>query len=129
MSIVGGQNLDGIILVVRLLLAAVLVVAGTAKAFDLEGSRRSLRDFGIPEGLTGLFSFVLPFLEIGLGLALIPVATAWYGATGALALLTVFTGAIVAKLAKGEAASCHCFGKLETGPIGWSTIDRNVVLM
>jgi peroxiredoxin/uncharacterized membrane protein YphA (DoxX/SURF4 family) len=125
----GGQPLDGIILIVRLLLAVVLVVAGTAKAFDLEGSRKSLRDFGVPDGLTGLFSYFLPFLEIGLALALIPVASAWYGAAGALALLVVFTGAIVAKLARGEAASCHCFGKLETGPIGWETIVRNVVLM
>ena len=129
MSLIGVQNLDGSILIVRLLLAAVLIVAGTAKAFDLEGSRRSLRDFGVPDGLTGLFSFALPFLEIGLGLALIPAATAWYGATGALALLVVFTGAIVAKLAKGEAASCHCFGKLETGPIGWKTIARNVAFI
>ena len=37
-----------VLLLARLLLAAVFLVAGLAKLADLAGSRQALRDFGVP---------------------------------------------------------------------------------
>src|SRR5215207_7375676 len=99
----------------RLLLAGVFGVAGVAKLRDLEGSRRGVRDFGVPEGLTGPLGIVLPLAE--LAVALVPAATAWWGALGAAGLLLVFVAAIGTNLARGRRPDCRCFGQIASGPI------------
>jgi len=118
-----------VLLVARLLLAAVFGVAGIAKAMDPDGSRRAMISFGIPEKLAPLFGRGLPALEILIAIALIPLAAAWLGAIAALALLLAFGVGIAVNLARGQSPDCHCFGQLHSEPVQWSTLARNVVLM
>jgi uncharacterized membrane protein YphA (DoxX/SURF4 family) len=40
--------MDNILLIARLLLAAVFILAGLAKLADLRGSRQAIIDFGLP---------------------------------------------------------------------------------
>lgn len=128
MPFVTEQILDGGLLASRLGLAAVLCVAGVAKLFDRDGSRRSMIDFGVPRQFATFFGGLLPVLEIIVASALVPLASAWFGGLGALFLLAVFTVGVAIKLRRGESTDCHCFGQLQSGPIGWSTLVRNLLL-
>ena len=116
------------LLLARLLLAAVFLVAGFAKLADLAGSRRALRDFGVPAMIADPAGVLLPVAELAVAVALAPAATAWWGALGALALLLLFVAGIGASLARGRTPDCHCFGQLHATPIGWRTVARNLGL-
>ena len=117
-----------ILLSSRLALTLVFGVAGVAKLRDRAGSRRSLREFGVPRFLTSPLAFLLPLVELASAAALLPAASAWWGATGAGALLALFSVAIIVNLARGRTPDCHCFGKLHSEPVGWGTVARNLVL-
>jgi peroxiredoxin/uncharacterized membrane protein YphA (DoxX/SURF4 family) len=109
----------------RLILASVFIIAGIGKLLDLDGSRRAVQEFGIPSPWARIAGSLLPIIEIGIGLALIPLVTAWWSAVGALLLLLLFVGAISVTLAEGRKPKCHCFGVFHSTPIGWSTLVRN----
>jgi peroxiredoxin len=120
--------MDIVLLLARLLLAAVFVVAGIAKLTDREGSRRAVANFGVPTALAAPLGILLPLAELAVAVALIPTSTAFWGAVGALALLLLFVAGIGANLARGRRPDCHCFGQLHSAPAGWSTLARNGVL-
>src|SRR5215204_1267511 len=120
--------MDVSLLIARLLLALVFVVAGVAKLADRKGSRQAIIDFGLPAALGTPLGIFLPLAELGVAATLIPTATAWWGAVGALALLLLFVMGIAANLARGKKPDCHCFGQLHSAPAGWKTLLRNGVL-
>jgi len=120
--------MDIVILFARLLLVGVFVVAGIAKLSDREGSRKAVAGFGVPPYLAAPIGILLPLAELVVAVALIPAATALWGAVGALALLLLFVAGIGANLARGRRPDCHCFGQLHSSPAGWSTLARNGVL-
>jgi methylamine dehydrogenase accessory protein MauD len=112
----------------RLLLAGLFAAAGVAKLADREGSRRAIVDFGVPSALAAPLGLLLPLGELAVAAALIPASTAWWGALGALALLSLFVAGIAANLARGRKPECHCFGQLHSAPLGRKTLARNGVL-
>ena len=120
--------MDLVLLVARLLLATVFAVAGLAKLADLAGSRRAMRDFGLPARLAALAGTLLPLAELAVAVALVARPSAWWGALGALALLLLFVAGIGVSLARGRRPDCHCFGQIHSAPAGWQTLARNGVL-
>src|SRR3954453_20960534 len=102
---------------VRFLVVIVFAIAGLAKLADRAGSRRALIEFGLPEALAVPLGFILPAAELIVAVTLVPAATAWWGALGALLLLLTFTIAIGANLALGRRPDCHCFGQLSSAPV------------
>src|SRR5215212_1716195 len=116
------------LLIARLLLALIFLVAGLAKLANRAGSRRGLIEFGVPAALAAPLGVLLPLAELAVAIALIPLATAWWGALGALALLLLFIVGIGVNLARGRKPDCHCFGQLHSAPAGWSTLARNGAL-
>lgn len=121
--------MDIVVLVARVVLALVFFVAGAAKLVDRAGSRQALVDFGVPDRLAGPLGRLLPLAELAVGVALIPAATALWGALGALVLLVVFVAGIALNLARGKKPECRCFGQLHSAPAGWETLARNGVLL
>jgi len=117
------------LLIVRLVLAAVFALAGVAKLGDAKGSREAVIGFGVPKGLAAMVAAVLPVLEIGTAVLLIPVATAAGGGVLAGVLLVAFIGGITAAISRGEAPDCHCFGQVHSEPAGPKTLARNGVLL
>ena len=111
-----------VVLLARLVLAVVFLVAGIAKLADLAGSRQALRDFGVPAKLSTPFGVLLPLAELAVAVALLPAASAWWGALGALALLLVFVAGISYALLRGRTPECHCFGQLHSAPVGLPTL-------
>jgi peroxiredoxin/uncharacterized membrane protein YphA (DoxX/SURF4 family) len=120
--------MDVLLLAARLILAAVFVVSGISKLFDLSGSQAAMRSFGVPERLTRAGGIVLPIAELVIAVLLIPAATAAWGALLALILLVVFVAGISYSLSRGRKFDCHCFGQLTTSEIGLPTLIRNGVL-
>ena len=97
----GFERMDALLLAARLILAAVFVVSGISKLFDLSGSQAAMRSFGVPERLTRAGGIVLPIAEMVIAVLLIPVATAKWGALLALILLAVFIAGISYSLSRG----------------------------
>jgi thiol-disulfide isomerase/thioredoxin/uncharacterized membrane protein YphA (DoxX/SURF4 family) len=122
-------TLDTALLVCRLVLASVFIVAGLAKLADLNGTRRAVSAFGVPENLSAPVGVALPAAELAVGVALVPLASARFGAVAAAALLACFIGAVANALAHGKAPDCHCFGQVRSAPVGWRTLARNIVLL
>jgi peroxiredoxin len=110
------------------LLAGILAAAGVAKLADLAGSRRAVRDFGVPAGLAAPVGTLLPLVEIGVGAALLFNPSATWAAAAALALLLAFVGVVAVALARGREPECHCFGQLHSSPISGRTLLRNGAL-
>lgn len=120
--------MDVFSLIAALILAAAFGVAGAAKLADRAGARAALVAFGSPSWLAGMLALALPLTELVIAVALLVPATRAEGATGALALLTVFTAAIAINVARGRAPDCHCFGRLHSAAAGWWTLARTAAL-
>src|SRR5215216_414014 len=120
--------MDAALLIARLVLGALFSLAGVAKLSDLKGSRKAIIDFGLPAVLASPLAVLLPLAELGVGAALIPASSAWWGALGALGLLLFFVVGISINLGRGRKPECHCFGQLHSAPAGWRTLARNGVL-
>ena len=114
--------------VLRLALALVFAVAGTAKVLDRRGTQEALVAFGVPARLSVPASVLLPVAELLIagGLLVRPVM-AW-AATAACMLLGVFSAGVAHSLHRGLRPPCHCFGQLASAPASWRTIARNAVL-
>jgi peroxiredoxin len=112
----------------RFLLAAVFLLAGATKLIDPVGSRKALRDFGLPGWFARPMLLLLPLLELAVAASLIPASLAWYGARGGLVLLAAFSVAVAVAMIRGRKPDCHCFGQLHSAPVGWPTLVRNGVL-
>ncbi len=117
------------LLIVRLGLAGVFGVAGIAKLLDADGSRKALRDFGVPEPLIAPAAVLLPIVELAIAVGLIFIGTSWYAAIAGAVLFAVFTAAMLYQMSKGNAPDCHCFGQIHSEPVGASSIVRNFVLL
>lgn len=116
------------LLLLRLVLAAVFLLAGTAKLIDRRGSVQALRNFGVAGPAAPIIGWSLPLVETVIAIALIPLETAWWGALGSLLLLLGFIAGIAYNLARGKTPDCHCFGQLYSRPVGRTTLVRNGLL-
>lgn len=114
----------------RVLLGAVLLVAGIAKLRDRSGFAASIRAFGfVPPSLSRPTAAILPVIELGCGVSLligfaVPVAAA--AATG---LLVIFSVGIAGNLRRGRTAPCACFGAGTARRLGPSALVRNLLLL
>ena len=117
-----------VLLLARLVLVVVFLVAGVGKLLDLKGSQQAMRDFSLPGFLATPLGILLPFAELAVVVALIPAASAWWGALGALVLLLLFVTGIAYNLTLGRKPDCHCFGVFYSSAIGKNTLIRNLVL-
>ena len=98
-------------LLARLILGGVLLAAGGLKIGNLQKSAMSVRAYELlPTDLANFFGYVLPWIEIGMGLLLIVGAVvSIMGLLGALIMLA-FVVAIAQAWARGLSIDCGCFG-------------------
>jgi len=120
--------MDVALLIARLVLSVVFVVAGLAKLADVPGSQKAIYEFGVPQPLANQLGLLLPCAEIAVAIALIPLASAWWGALVALLLLVAFIAGISSNLVQGRTPACHCFGQLSSAPAGPATLVRTILL-
>ncbi|HKN89542.1 MAG TPA: MauE/DoxX family redox-associated membrane protein [Acidimicrobiia bacterium] len=116
-------------LVARITLAAAFGLSAATKLTQRDAFARALEDFGVPAAPA--LAWALPPLEAGLAVLLVTVRDAAWPAFLAIAVLAVFTAAVVANLAGGDPAPCPCFGPPTAGarPVSAATIARNGALV
>jgi hypothetical protein len=120
-----------IALVARVTLAAAFATSAAAKLAGRRADARALQDFGVPAAAAGALSWGLPPLEAAVAVLLVTVRGAAWPAFLAVAVLAVFTAAVVANLAGGRPAPCPCFGPpaADARPVSAATIARNGYLV
>ena len=120
--------MDSFVVGAQLFLAAVFAVAGTAKLFDLAGSRKAVADFGVPERFAPAVGLLVPLAELAAALMLLFVPTARWGALLALLLLLVFIAGVANAMHRGLDVDCGCFGKVYSATASSATLVRNGIL-
>jgi thiol-disulfide isomerase/thioredoxin len=118
---------DSFIIGVQVFLAGVFAFAGVAKLLDLEGSRRAMVDFGVPERIAPATGLLLPLAELATAVLLVMHPTARAGGIAAFALLLAFCAGIANAMVRGKAPDCNCFGQVHSAPVGPWTLVRNGV--
>jgi uncharacterized membrane protein YphA (DoxX/SURF4 family) len=97
--------------VARLLLGAVLAIAGALKLPDPAAAVRAVRAYRLlPEALVGPVAFGLPVLEVAVGLALLAGVFMRTAAIASALLMVVFLAAVGSAWARGLQIDCGCFG-------------------
>jgi uncharacterized membrane protein YphA (DoxX/SURF4 family)/thiol-disulfide isomerase/thioredoxin len=115
------------IVLLRIALSAIFAVAGITKLLDRRGTREAVKNFGSPERLVPLLSFVLPIAELAIAAGLLLARTTRISAFASVLMLGLFIVVISVNLAGGRTHDCHCFGQLHSRPLGWSTLVRNLI--
>lgn len=116
-----------VILLLRVILAAIFAVAGVGKLIDRNGSEQAARDFGVPERVVGGFAVLLPLAELAIAVLLLFTSTSWYAALAGAFLMLAFTVGMIYQVVKGNAPDCHCFGQIHSEPVGKMSVVRNLV--
>lgn len=119
-----------LLLAMRLCLAAVFAYAAIGKIMNLPEFTRGVVDYALlPPRLSAAIARFVPWLELGVAVALIAgVATPMATALAAV-MLAVFIGAVTVNLHRGRLIPCHCHGLAGTETIGWGTVARNGLLV
>jgi uncharacterized membrane protein YphA (DoxX/SURF4 family) len=95
----------------RLLLGAVLVVAGLLKLPDPAAAVRAVRAYRLlPEALVGPVAFGLPVVEVAVGLALLAGVFVRTAAIASAVLMAGYLAAVGSAWARGLQIDCGCFG-------------------
>jgi hypothetical protein len=115
--------------VARVTLAATFGLSAATKLAQRSAFARGLEDFGVPNSTA--VAWALPPVEAGLAVLLVTVRGRAWPAFLAIAVLAVFTAAVVANLAGGRPAPCPCFGPpaAGAGPVSAATVARNGILV
>jgi Methylamine utilisation protein MauE len=110
--------------------AAIFAASGALKFYDLEAFRGAVANYRLlAQWLATPFAWTAPVLECAaaLGLLLSPIRVS--AALVLIALLGVFTGAIVINLARGRTdIDCGCFGPALRQRLSWWLLLRNGAL-
>jgi hypothetical protein len=116
-------------LVARITLAAAFGLSAATKLAHRAAFVRGLEDFGVPASRT--LAWALPPVEAGLALLLVTVRGQPWPAFLAIAVLALFTGAVVANLVGGSPVPCPCFGPptADARPVSAATVARNGFLV
>ena len=117
------------VLLIRLFLSSIFLLAGITKLFDLESATKAIEDFGVSKRFSFILSSFLIGAELLVATLLLFSNHGQWGAISAVALLTLFSVAIISNLLKGRTPECHCFGQFHSEPIGIKTLVRNSFFM
>ena len=118
-------------LAVRVILGALFLYTGVAKAADLTGAVLAVHGYAVaPPVLIHPIALGLALLEIGLGLLLLPGLVTRFVAAAAAVLAVVFLAVLIQARARGLDISCGCFGGSGAGKgVTWLDILRDVPLL
>ncbi|MDX1972703.1 MAG: MauE/DoxX family redox-associated membrane protein [Candidatus Sumerlaeia bacterium] len=115
----------------RLLSGGALLVASIGKLQDPAKLMLSMKSFElVPEFVIPFSAYLLPWLELFVGICLIYGVLARGAAFWASILYVIFTVALASVLIRGMNVDCGCFGAIAgSGPVGIHSIIRNLILL
>ena len=115
-------------LVLAARLALILALSGSAffKLRALRSLPAQMEAFGIPGALAAAAAILVPTAELAIAVSLGTFRDSPVPAFAAIGLLSLFTGAVVANLARDEPPPCPCFGTATADrPVSARTIVSN----
>jgi uncharacterized membrane protein YphA (DoxX/SURF4 family) len=123
--------LQVIILMMRASLAGVLVAAGAAKLADTRSFATTLMSLGVPvrrQLLIRGLAFIIPLMEVGVGMAI--VSGFWPTVIDSIALLLMcsFSFVVIVALRRKLNVACRCFGTLSESQFSSKGLARSVLL-
>ena len=111
-------------------LGAVCLLAGIEKARAPRDFFEGVRQYGlVAPRFAQLVGWTLIAAEGALGALLVSGLAPVLAALGAIALFSVFAGALAVSLARSNTAPCHCFGASEVERISPVALVRALVLV
>ena len=125
----GTKSLPWLGFAIRMGGAAVWIIAGAAKLPEMDTFRTLVERYGVlPHVLAAPFAFVLPFVEIALGLYLGAGLFVRGTAVAGTILFAVFLAAQAQAWARGLSLDCGCFGAAIQSRVGPLTMLRDFAL-
>lgn len=119
-------------LVLAARLALIVALSGSA-FFKLRALRTlpaQMQAFGIPGSLAVVAAILVPAAELAIAVSLGVFRDSSVPAFAAIGLLSLFTGAVIANLAREEPPPCPCFGMATSDqPVSSRTIVSNAWLL
>lgn len=117
-------------LLLRLTLGGLLSLAAFTKLADREGFQTAVSEYRVlPSALERPFATTLPFVELTLGVLLLTGLGTMIAASLAIPVFLSFSMAIGVNMMRGRDLDCHCFGSVQSEPIGWPAIIRSSALL
>ena len=119
-------------LVLAARLALIVALSGSAffKLRALRSLPAQMQAFGIPGSLAVVAAILVPAAELAIAVSLGVFRDSSVPAFAAIGLLSLFTGAVVANLARDEPPPCPCFGMATADqPVSSRTIVSNAWLL
>lgn len=115
--------------VARITLAAAFGFSAVTKLLNQARFTRALAEFGVPR--SEFLAPGLPAVEVALAVLLVTVRDGAWPAFAAIAVLALFTGAVIANLVSGAPKPCPCFGPpaADAPPVSAATVARNGYLL
>ena len=113
-------------------LALILALSGSAlfKLRALRSLPAQMQAFGIPGPLAAAAAILVPAAELAIAVSLGVFRDSSLPAFAAIGLLSLFTGAVIANLARDEPPPCPCFGTATADqPVSARTIVSNAWLL
>ena len=115
------------IAILRLYLALIFIFSGLDKINDLNGFAQSIENYKIlPLYLINITAIIIPWIEVVAGSLLLLGIWIKENSVIILALLLVFTAALIIALAKGLNINCGCQGAAYAKRIGIAKILENI---
>ena len=110
-------------LLLRLTLGGLLCLAAYTKLADRAAFRAAVSEYRVlPSTLERPFAASLPFVELTLGALLLAGLGTVIAASLAVPVFLSFSMAIGVNMVRGRDLDCHCFGSVQSEPIGWPAI-------
>ncbi len=117
-------------LLLRLTLGGLLILAAVTKFVDRGGFQAAVSEYRVfPSALERPFAVTLPFVELTLGVLLLAGLGTVIAASLAVPVFLSFSLAIGVNMVRGRDLDCHCFGSVQSEPIGWPAVIRSSALL
>ena len=113
------------------MLGALFIFSGFIKLNDPQAFAFAIKGFKLVDNhdLIVQATFSIPWTEILIGVLLLLGLYTRAAAGAMLAMLAIFTGAVISVIARDIDTSCGCFGNFLGSKIDGSTVGRNAVLL
>ena len=114
-----------------LVLAAIFIASAAMKFADLEEFHAALYSYRIaPAIFEPVLTFAIPLIELCAAMGLMFTSWRAEAATALVALLVIFSAAIIINLVRGRVfLDCGCFGQALRQKISWWLVARNGALV
>ena len=117
-------------LLLRLTLGGLLLLAAITKLTDRAAFQTAVAEYKLlPHTLERPFAAALPVVELTLGVLLLAGLGTAIAAWVAVPVFLTFSIAIGVNMARGRELDCHCFGSVQSEPIGWPALIRSSALV